>query len=471
MFDPASPPRPNVILCICDQLRAFETGCYGNEVVRTPQLDRLATEGVRFETAVSNNPVCMPSRSCLLSGQYSRTCMGMLGNYGERQADGSTTMPEYPAADRPHLPAPALPEMFRNLGYDTALIGKWHIHSGPGQLGFDYSLYPRVHHRHSGQSFVENDGEEFQVDGFSVRFESDQVAGYLRDRAHREKPFFLYYSISPPHMPLMDAPETYLDMYDPDDILLRPNVFRDGRLPHDDHWFKVYLWDFLFYERDLPFTRTLPPGFDLRRLIALYYGMTTWVDDMVGRLRHYLKAYHHAENTIVVFLSDHGDNLGSHHLFNKGRLIEESIRIPLIFHAPNRLKPRVNTSATAQLIDVTPTLLTLCGGSVPAHVQGRDLSGTVRDGDALKDGNGAFIETGSGEIGLRTTTHTYGIRVDPKTGRVLDDRACLYDLRTDPYQMNDLRNSDCDAGLAAGLRDRVLAWHHETPWMHSGAFE
>ena len=478
--------RPNVVLCICDQLRAFELGCYGNEVVRTPHLDRLAAEGVRFETAVSNNPVCMPARSCLMSGQYSRTCMGMLGNFAERCADGSTTMPEHPVAGRPHLPAPTLAEMFKNLGYDTALIGKWHLHSTPGSSGFDYSLYPRVHHRHTGQSFVENDGEEFLVDGFSVRFESDQVAGYLRDRADRagradradqedragradrEKPFFLYYSISPPHMPLMDAPESYLKMYDPGDIPLRPNVFRDGRLPYDEHWFRVYLWDFLYYDRHLPFTRALPPGFDLRSLIALYYGMTTWVDDMVGRLMHFLRAYRLAGNTIVVFLSDHGDNLGSHHLFNKGRLIEESIRIPLIFHAPDRLEPRVVTDSTAQLIDVMPTLLSLCGGAVPAHVQGRDLAGTISTGEAAGD-EGAFIETGRGEIGIRTTTHTCGIRIDPKTGRVLDDRACYYDLRADPFQLNDLRNAALDGEPGAGLRDRVLAWHHDTPWMHGGA--
>ena len=198
--------------------------------------------------------------------------------------------------------------------------------------------------------------------------------------------------------------------------------------------------------------------------------MTTWVDDMVGRLMHFLEAYHLAENTIVVFLSDHGDNLGSHHLFNKGRLIEESIRIPLVFHGPGRLKPRVDVTTTAQLIDVMPTLLSLCGGSVPAHVQGRDLAPAVSDGTGLKGGEGVFVETSRGEIGLRTSTHTYGIRVDPKNGSVLDDRACFFDLRTDPYQLSNLRDADRDRGLADVLRDRVLAWHHGTPWMHGGAF-
>ena len=468
LVDHTSQPRPNVVLCICDQLRAFEVGCYGNEVIRTPNLDRLAAEGVRFETAVSNNPVCMPARSCLLSGQYSRTCLGMLGNYAERRVDGSTTLPEYPVDGRPHLPAPILPEMYRNLGYDTALIGKWHVHPAPGLVGFDYCLYPRVHHRHTGQTFVENDGEELQVDGFSVRFESDQVGGFLRDRKDQEKPFFLFYSISPPHMPLMDGPEAYLAMYKPEDIPLRPNVFRDGELPFDEHWFKVYLWDFLFYDQHLPFTRILPPGFDLRHLIALYYGMTTWVDDMVGRLMDFLRAYRLAENTIVVFLSDHGDNLGSHHLFNKGQLIEESIRIPLILHAPNRLKPRVNTNTTSQIIDVMPTLLALSGGSVPGHVQGRDLAGPATDGCALEEEDGVFVETAGGRVGLRTSTHTYGIQTDPENGRVLNDRECFYDLQSDPFQLTNLQGSDRDAVLAAGLRDRVLAWHHDTPWMHRG---
>ena len=85
-------------------------------------------------------------------------------------------------------------------------------------------------------------------------------------------------------MPLADAPDEYLTMYAPDDVPLRPNVFVDGKMAHDEEWFKVYLWDFLYYARKLPHTLDLPAGFDLRQLTALYYGLTTWVDDMVGRL-------------------------------------------------------------------------------------------------------------------------------------------------------------------------------------------
>src|SRR6266540_7489044 len=96
--------RPNVVVCICDQLRAFEVGCYGNPAIRTPNIDHLARVGVRFEYAVTNNPVCMPARSCLLSGEYSRTCMGSLGNDAQRDAQGRIYLPEYPVQARVQLP-------------------------------------------------------------------------------------------------------------------------------------------------------------------------------------------------------------------------------------------------------------------------------------------------------------------------------------------------------------------------------
>ena len=117
-----------------------------------------------------------------------------------------------------------------------------------------------------------------------------------------------------------------------------------------------------------------------------------------------------------------------------------------------------------------PTLLSLCGGFVPAHVQGRDLASTISGGPCPKVDDGVFVETSRGEVGLRTATHTYGIRVDPKCGTVLDDQECFYDLRSDPYQLSNLRDARRDEELAAGLRDRVLAWHHDTPWMQSGVF-
>ena len=292
--------KPNVIVCICDQLRAFEVGCYGNTVIRTPNIDRLAASGVRFQHAVSTNPVCMPARSSLISGQYSRTCMGALSNATAPDEHGRPIVASWPLHERVHLPDPTVAEQFKAAGYDTALIGKWHIHTAPELVGFDYTLHPRVNHRHTGQDFVENGGPPQLVDAFSVDYEIEKVLSYLA--ADRDNPFFLYYSISPPHMPLADAPSEYLTMYDPEEVPLRPNVFLDGQMAYDEDWFKVYLWDFLYYSLKLPHTLDLPERFDLRTMTALYYGLTTWVDDMVGRLHEPVCAQNGLlDNTIVVF--------------------------------------------------------------------------------------------------------------------------------------------------------------------------
>jgi choline-sulfatase len=455
--------RPNIVICMCDQLRSFEVGCYGNPVARTPHIDRLAAEGVRFDLAVSNNPICMPARSCMLSGLHSRSCMGIVDNYTADNSGGAEDLPDLPAATRDHFPGPTLPEQLKKAGYETALIGKWHVHPAPWLVGFDYSLFPRVHHRHTGQEFFENDGPGRVVDGFSVEYEADQVQHYLSRRDGR--PFFLFYNISPPHMPLMDAPEKYLTMFSPDEIPLRLNTEVDGRLAYDEEWFKIYLWDFLYYQEKLPHTRDLPVGMDLRSLTALYYGLTSWVDDSVGRLMSGLDAHGLREDTIVVFLSDHGDNLGSHGLFNKGRLIEESIRIPLIFSAPDRWKRLANREQVAQIIDVMPTLLDACGGDIPPGVGGRSLL-PILEGDCAALGeNGAFIETRGGQIGIRTPTHMYGAQLSADLRGVADDRLCFFDLRDDPYQLDNLTKTDRQGHEADSLRRRLLDWHDKTPWL------
>jgi arylsulfatase A-like enzyme len=447
--------QPNIIVCMCDQLRAFEVGCYGNETIRTPHIDRLAQEGVRFDLAVSNNPVCMPARSALLTGQYSRTCMGQLGNYAE-----ASGLPEYPAQERQWLRDTTLPEALRAQGYDTALFGKWHVQPAPHLVGFDHAHFPRVHHRHTGQTFIENTGEGDLVDGFSIDFEAERVGEYLAEE--REDPFFMFYNISPPHMPLADAPEKYLEMYDPQEIPLRPNTLIDGQLAYDENWFKIYLWDFLYYQQHLPHTEQLPAGFDLSQLTALYYGLTTWVDDTVGRLMANLRAQSLAEDTIVVFVSDHGDNLGSHHQFNKSLLIEESIRVPMIFWGG--LDPQANTAQVAELIDVMPTLLQCCDVDVPATVQGQSLAPILRGEQQTLAQNGAFIETDKGAIGLRTPTHLYGIQLQEDRRAISDIGSCLYDLEADPYQQKNLAGIS-QQSLEEELAQQLRQWNTSTPWL------
>ena len=171
---------PNVIVCLCDQLRSFEVGCYGNDIIRTPNIDRLCQNGVWFDVACANNPVCTPSRSILLSGQYSRSCTGVLNNRAHTP----------PSLARECLKDPTLPETFRHAGYDTALIGKWHVRPDPGIVGFDHTLYPHQSHRNTQQTYFRRNGEGFVVEEFAPDFEIREVETYLE--SHQQRPFFLY---------------------------------------------------------------------------------------------------------------------------------------------------------------------------------------------------------------------------------------------------------------------------------------
>lgn len=446
---------PNIVICQCDQLRAFNVGCYGDPVVKTPNMDRLAARGVRFETAITPNPVCTPARSAILSGQFSRTCAGMLGNVHK----------DPPNPNRERLNSQTLPECLKALGYETALIGKWHVDPQPQLIGFDRALYPKVAHRHYGQTVFDEHTNAQVVDEFLEDFFIDRVRSTIE--TPRDTPFFLHYNISTPHQPIGPGqmPEKYLNMYDPEQIELRPNTRTEGETPHDPQfWYRVYrsadfFWDWLAKREPRPEDAELPEGFGLKDLTALYYGAISCVDDYLGKLLDILEANGTLDNTIIVFCADHGDNLGSHGLFNKNSLIEEAIRVPLIMAGPG-LTFGVQPNPV-NLVDVAPTLLSLLGQTPPAHMQGEavdDLPQTIDPERAT------FIETGR-QIAIRTQTHLYGLPFDESKRCVTDGNAVFYDLQTDPYELHNLADTDEQAELRASLHDRLLAWDMGCPWM------
>jgi len=460
--------KPNVILCVCDQLRRFELGCYGNSLIRTPHLDRLAVEGVRFESAVTSFPVCMAARSSMLSGQYARRCTGGTGNVMYPTWPGDCAMPEYPVAGRLHLKDPTLPEVLRRAGYYNAAIGKWHIHSWPEDIGFDEYVIPRVHHCHSGQSFTRNGGAEFVPNGWSVDFEADELEAFLDRRSVAGEPFFLYYNISPPHCPLADAPERYLNMYRPEDIFLRPNVDESKPLADQEHWFKVYRWDFRYYSHHLPHTEQLPSGYSLRHLIAEYCGLVTWVDETVGRMLASLRRAGFEEDTIVIFTSDHGDNLGSHGRVQKGSFNEESIGVPLLIRQPGVWQPCVIREQVASLVDLMPTLLEAVGLELPGHVHGQSLL-PLLDGRCTRlERDYCFVESHGG-VAIRTPAHLYGLGWAQPGNGLWANRALaelphyFFDLRRDPYQLQPLSVACEAAATARELDCRLREWHASMP--------
>ncbi len=230
--------KPNIIICMADQLRPFETSLCQHPVVQTPAIQRLSEEGPWIETACSNSPLCVPARSVLLSGQYARTCTGTSSNY--------VGFP--PARERVCCPATTLAESLRERGYRTGLIGKWHLHPAPDLVGSDEALFPHNLHRHYGQTFYNRRGDRRVIEGFSLDYELNEVQRFISD--NKDRPFFLQYNLSPPHMPLCDAPSRYTERYRRDQVRLRENVMIDGEMAYDELFMRIYMWDYLGYLPD-----------------------------------------------------------------------------------------------------------------------------------------------------------------------------------------------------------------------------
>lgn len=449
---------PNIVLLFADQLRAFEIGCYGNQQVPTPNIDRLAAMGVRFEHACTTNPVCTPARSSLISGQYGRSCIGMLGCCGD------------PADKRVKFPDTTLPELLSigENGYHTCLSGKWHIEPNPLLLGFDQACYPLVAHANVGQTYFDGKGNCWLEEGYCPDAELAYSCDFIRTA--RQNPFFLYHNFALPHMPFYDMPAKYRDKFTADDVQLRDNVFHQGKMWHDEYAMKVYWTNWRFTTGIDPEKYDwLPDNFDLRALTALYDGMVTAVDDQLGTILDCLEESGQLENTVILFSSDHGENLGSHWLWNKISVNDEAIRIPFIAAWPGSIPAGTADQHIASLVDVAPTLLSLAGRPIPAHMPGRDLTPILRGETAAIGDGAAIIENLYGEIAVRTPTHLYSImtrtRDDGPQREIIDEESLFYDMTTDQLQLNNLAGSSEQQPLAEQLKECLLTWDRETPWM------
>lgn len=400
--------RPNVVFVFGDQWRAQATGYAGDPNVQTPNLDRFAGESLSFTHAVSNCPVCSPWRATLMTGQYPLT-HGVFVN------------------DVPVLGAPTyLAEVFRDAGYDTAYIGKWHI-DGHGRSayipperrkGFDYWRVRECTHDYNDSFYYADGPEKLWWEGYDAIAQTRDAERYLRS-CDPARPFMLMLSWGPPHDPYETAPEAFRGLYRPEDLILRPNV-PDELAPQAREW------------------------------LAGYYAHCSALDWCFGELLKTLEAAGVAEKTLVVFTSDHGDMVGSHGARNKQRPWDESILVPLLLRYPalfGREERRVETPINSP--DLMPTLLGLAGLPVPPTVEGYDFAPFLR-GEAEAPDPAALIELpacfhqyaywngGRDWRGLRTPRYTY----------VIDREGpwMLYDELEDPYQ---LRNRIADPAYVA----------------------
>lgn len=425
---PQPAARPNVIIVLPDQWRAQAFGFAGDPNVRTPQLDRLAGASVVCVNAVAGMPVCCPTRASLLTGQRPLT-NGVFLN------------------DVPLNPqAVSLAKVLGAAGYATGYIGKWHLNGGDRSVfiprerrqGFEYWKALETTHDYN-HSFYYGDGPERLLwRGYDAIAQTDDAVRYVRARAGSAQPFFLVLAWGPPHTPYDTAPAKYRARYSPEKLGLRPNV---------------------------PAAMSAAA----RQMLAGYYAHCSALDDCVGTLRAALRDTGLELNTLLVFLSDHGDMLGSQGGRHKQRPYDESIRVPLVLHWPAGLgtEPR-RFDAPINSEDIMPTILGLCRVAIPATVEGRDFSDYLQGGKDPSDdaallscaapfGQFTRKEGGREYRGIRTRRYTYV--------RDLNGPWLLFDDETDPYQQTNLvgrpEAAQLQAQLDATLKRKLAEAHDE----------
>jgi arylsulfatase A-like enzyme len=398
----AAARRPNVVFVLADQWRACATGYAGDPNVKTPNLDRLEAVSVNFTHAVSACPVCSPCRASLLTGQRP-------GSHGIFLNDA-------------HLAddAVTLAKVMSAAGYDTGIIGKWHL-NGRGRLtfippanrqGFAYWKVMECTHDYNHSLYYADTAEKILWDGYDAMAQTADAQRYIKEHATSEKPFLLCLWWGPPHNPYETAPKRFKAMYDPATLQLRPNV---------------------------------PAAYAnaARRDLAGYYAHCSALDECIGDLWKTLRDSGMEESTILIFSSDHGDMLYSNGFNRKQKPWDESLRVPMLWHCPaglGRGGKRVDVPLSTE--DVMPTLLKLCDMPIPRSVEGLDYSGYIKGGRNPDPDSAALISciapfaewnrlVGGREFrGLRTMRYTYV--------RDLKGPWLLYDDDQDPYQQHNL---------------------------------
>ena len=355
---------PNVLLIVTDQQRPDTLGYLGQTPCRTPHIDSIAATGVSFDNTITPCPLCTPARASLFTGLYP-TQNDMMSN------------------QTGHLKRCDMLDHFRAAGYQLNYAGKWHMGEGniadftdrhAGDSTQDYSKWcldqglidgwmfndPAARTtRTPSMSIPKVHRQNLPVDKTNEAYITDFAIDMIRTR-DPDRPFFQVCSYNGPHPPFM-IPEPYFSMYDPAGVPMPAN-FGPQAGEHPAHAESYY--------RDL--FNDHGGDFDVwRASYAVYWGFVTMIDDFVGQMLDALRAEGLENDTIVVFTSDHGENLGAHGLWQKMVPFEESIRVPLIIRVPG--KPAATSQTPASLVDVAPTLAELCGVPGRPDWPGRDL--------------------------------------------------------------------------------------------------
>ena len=446
----AAGSKPNILYLMTDQHRGDCLGCAGNDVIRTPNLDSIAADGVLFSNAYTSTPSCTPARSGLLTG-LSPWHHGMLG-YGRVAG-------QYPFE---------LPQAMRDAGYYLFGIGKMHWYpqkklrgyhgllvdeSGRAETpGFvsDYRLWfrqqaPDLDPDATGIGWNDYRGKSYTLPErlHPTTWTGDRAVEFLESYS-RPEPFLLKVSFARPHSPY-DPPQRFMEMYQADDMPA-PYVgdWADRHAPHKEPPSPT-LW-----QGDLGVRQAK----ESRRA---YYGSVTFIDEQIGRILTTLKKRGLYDNTLIIFFADHGDMLGDHHLWRKTYAYEGSAKIPMILKWPRRMgmdrQRGRKLPQPVELRDVLPTFLDTAGAPAPSHLDGRSLLEPIRGRTANWR---PFIDL---EHSMCYSKDHWTALTDGRWKYIYyayDGREQLFDLEKDPCELRDLAGEPAHRSTLRMWRDRMI---------------
>jgi N-acetylglucosamine-6-sulfatase len=440
--------RPNIVFILIDDLCSTGLSCMGHPFLQTPNIDRIANEGVKFENAFVTISLCSPSRACFLTGTYAH-----VHNVRTNEAN------DYDPRLR------SFPQILQGHGYETGYVGKWHMEpKADPRPGFDYWLSFGGQGQHIDPELNEN-GTDFKAEGYMTDILTDYATRWL-DR-DRERPFCLYLSHKAIHGPFTPA-ERHKDAFAGVEIP-EPPSFRDT-FKGKPEWIRAGFvrgarreqW---LANRDKPIPAELEPGvWDPKAENRLnYYRMMLSVDESVGQVLSTLEKLGVLDETVVMFTSDNGYFQGEHRRGDKRLMYEESIRIPLLVRFPGVAQVGATPDEMVLNIDVAPTLLDLAGVEPPDVMQGMSFRPLLesRRVDWRESWLYEYFQEGwlpgiPTMFGVRTNRWKYITYPD------IEDIDELYDLRRDRYEMTNLAEDPEHADQLAEMRDELQHLLEET---------
>ena len=473
--------QPNIIFMMTDDHTTQAMSCYGGNLIQTPNMDRIANEGIRFNNCYAVNALSGPSRACILTGKFSHE-NGFTDNASTFNGDQQT-----------------FPKLLQQAGYQTAIIGKWHLISEP--QGFDHwSILSGQHEQgdYYDPDFWEN-GKHIVEKGYATDIITDKAIEFLEGR-DKNKPFCLFIHHKAAHrnwLPELkylseyedqtfELPENFYDDYHNRtaaasaemSILKHMDIMYDTKMlsEKDDSRLKATYLKFIsrmtdeeraqydaFYSPLIQeFYKTKPQGKELaewkyQRYMRDYAKVIKSLDDNVGRVLDYLDEKGLSDNTLVVYTSDQGFYMGEHGWFDKRFMYEESMHTPLTMRLPRGLNKRGDIPQLVQNIDYAPTFLELAGVSVPEDMQGVSLVPLLK-GESPDDWRHSLYYHFYEYPAEHAVKRHYGVRTERyKLIHFYNDIDVweLYDLKEDPSEMNNLYGRESTEEITRQLKDEL----------------